>query len=46
MYDLIIQNARIIDGTGAPWYYGDLAVKDGRIAALGRLTADAKETVD
>ena len=26
MYDLLIRNARIIDGTGAPWYYGDLAV--------------------
>ena len=32
MYDLVLQNARIIDGTGAPWYYGDLAVKDGKIA--------------
>ena len=32
MYDLLIQNARILDGTGAPWFYGDLAVKDGKIA--------------
>ena len=46
MYDLLIQNARVIDGTGAPWYYGDLAVKDGKIAAMGKLTGDAKEVVD
>lgn len=37
MYDLLIQNARIVDGAGTPWYYGDLAVKDGLIAAIGRL---------
>ena len=46
MYDLIIRNARIIDGTGAPWFFGDLAVKDGKIAAMGKLNGDAKETVD
>ena len=47
MYDLLIRNARIIDGTGAPWYYGDLAVKDGVIAAMGKLGAcNARETVD
>lgn len=47
MYDLLIQNARIVDGTGAPWYYGDLAVQDGRIAAMGKLTGQAaKQTVD
>ena len=46
MYDLLIKNARIIDGTGAPWYYGDLAVKDGKIAAMGKLSGDAAQTVD
>lgn len=46
MYDLLIKNARVIDGTGAPWYCGDLAVKDGKIAALGKVTGDAKEVVD
>ena len=35
MYDLIIKNVRIIDGTGAPWYRGSVAVKDGKIAAVG-----------
>jgi N-acyl-D-aspartate/D-glutamate deacylase len=33
--DTIIRNARIIDGTGAPWYRGDLLVSDGRIARIG-----------
>ena len=35
MYDLIIKNVRIIDGTGSPWYRGSVAVKDGKIAAVG-----------
>lgn len=34
MYDLIIQNCRIVDGTGAAWYRGSVAVKDGRIAKV------------
>lgn len=46
-YDLIIRNGRIIDGTGSPWYAGDVAVRDGRIAAIGRLQeATARKTID
>ncbi len=46
-YDLLIRRGRIIDGTGAPWYAGDLAIKDGRIAAIGRLDgASAGQVVD
>ncbi len=37
MYDLIIENGRIIDGSGNPWFKADLAVKEGRIAAVGDL---------
>ena len=33
--DLVIANARIVDGCGNPWYYGDLAVRGARIAAIG-----------
>ena len=33
-YDLVIENGRIVDGTGSAWFYGDLAVKDGRIARI------------
>jgi dihydroorotase/N-acyl-D-amino-acid deacylase len=42
-YDLIIRNGHIIDGTGSPWYAADVAVRDGHIAAVGRL-ADVSAT--
>lgn len=46
-YDLIIRNGRIIDGTGSPWYSGDVAIRDGKIAAIGPvLEARAKQTID
>lgn len=46
-YDVVIRNGRIVDGTGAPWYAADLAIHNGRIAAMGRLEgADAKQTLD
>jgi N-acyl-D-amino-acid deacylase len=46
-YDLLIRNGHIIDGTGSPWYAGDLAIKDGRIAAVGSLPdARAGQTID
>ena len=36
-YDVVIRNAHILDGTGSPWYSGDIAIRGGRIAAIGRL---------
>jgi N-acyl-D-amino-acid deacylase len=46
-YDLLIRNARVIDGTGNPWFRADVAVKDGRIAAVGRFpNAGARITID
>ena len=46
-YDVLVRNARVIDGSGNPWFRADLAVKDGRIAAIGRLpTATATRTID
>lgn len=46
-FDIVIENARILDGTGSPWYAGDIAIRDGRIAAIGRLgKVDAKTTID
>lgn len=47
MYDLLIRNARIYDGTGAVPIDGDLAVHEGRIAAIGpRIDGQARETAD
>ncbi|HWC96487.1 MAG TPA: D-aminoacylase [Candidatus Sulfopaludibacter sp.] len=46
-YDLLIRNGRVIDGSGNAWFRADVAVKDGRIAAVGRLTgATAARTID
>ena len=46
-YDLVIVHGRIVDGTGSPWYSGDVGVRDGRIAAIGNLSARArKATID
>lgn len=46
-FDFILAGGRIIDGTGNPWVYGDVGVRDGRIAAVGRLpSGDAKRTID
>jgi N-acyl-D-amino-acid deacylase len=46
-YDVIIRNGKIIDGTGNSWYYGDVAVKDGKIIAIGKLpNATATKIVD
>ncbi|AJY76770.1 N-acyl-D-amino-acid deacylase family protein [Paenibacillus beijingensis] len=41
MYDLIIQSGCIVDGSGAPWYRADIAVKDGIIAKVGNLKDEA-----
>jgi dihydroorotase/N-acyl-D-amino-acid deacylase len=46
-FDLVITNGHIIDGTGSPWYSGDLGIRDGKIAAIGNLTAaQRKRTID
>jgi N-acyl-D-amino-acid deacylase len=45
-FDLLITNARIIDGTGAPSTTGAVAVRGGRIAAFGRVSGSAARTID
>jgi N-acyl-D-amino-acid deacylase len=46
-YDFIISGARIVDGTGAPWFIGDIAVSGDRIAAIGDLrNASANKRID
>jgi N-acyl-D-amino-acid deacylase len=46
MYDILIRNGRIIDGTGAPAFEGDVAVNDGRIAAVGSVEGSASKEID
>jgi dihydroorotase/N-acyl-D-amino-acid deacylase len=46
-FDLIIRNGHIIDGTGSPWYEGDIGILNGRIAQIGHLTdAQASRIID
>ena len=46
-FDVIITNGHIIDGTGSPWYSGDIGIRDGRIVAIGNLSqAQGKRTID
>jgi N-acyl-D-amino-acid deacylase len=35
--DVLLKGGRVVDGTGAPWYFADIAVRDGKIVAIGRL---------
>lgn len=45
--DVLIKNGRIIDGTGNSWFYGDIAIKDGKITEIGKLThVSATKTID
>jgi len=44
--DLIITNARIVDGTGDPAFDGDVAVKDGRFTEVGKVTGRATRVID
>jgi N-acyl-D-amino-acid deacylase len=46
-YDLVITNARIVDGSGNPWFRADVGIKDGRITRVGRINpAEAEKTID
>lgn len=46
-FDLIIKNAKVYDGSGAPWYFADIAVKNGIISGTGKLnTSLGSQTID
>ena len=46
-FDVVIANGRIVDGTGAPWFRGDVGIVGDRIAAIGNLSgAPAAATID
>lgn len=46
MYDVVIRHAQIVDGTGNPWFRGDVAIAGTSIAAVGRVTGDAARVID
>ena len=46
-FDVVILHGHIVDGTGSPWYSGDVGIRDGHIAAIGDLgNASAKQKID
>jgi N-acyl-D-amino-acid deacylase len=46
-FDIVITNGHIIDGTGSPWYSGDIGIRAGHIAAIGNLSGAARQrTID
>jgi len=46
LYDLIVKGGRVVTGAGNPWFRGDVAVKDGRIVEVGRVSGEAEEVLD
>jgi N-acyl-D-aspartate/D-glutamate deacylase len=46
MFDVIVRNGLVVDGTGAPAFRGDVAVKDGQIAAVGAVEGEGRTVVD
>src|SRR3982074_3302159 len=46
-FDIVITNGRIIDGTGSPWYSGDIGIRSGKIAFIGNLSGVSRgRTID
>ncbi len=46
-FDVVITHGHIIDGTGSPWYSGDVGIREGKIAAIGNLSAASRQrTID
>lgn len=44
-YDLLLTGGKIVDGSGNSWFYGDVAIKDGKIAAIGKLSPESASRV-
>ena len=40
-FDIVIHGGRLIDGTGNPWFYGDVAIKDGKIVSIGKISPES-----
>ena len=46
MFDLVIKGGRVVTGAGNPWFRADLAVRDGHIVEVGRVSGEAEEVLD
>ena len=46
MFDILIKNAKIVDGSGSPWFYGNVAVKGEEIVGVGRVDGPAVRVID
>ena len=47
MFDILIRNGRVVDGSGLPWFHADVAISGDRITAVGQLgNTTAKQTLD
>jgi N-acyl-D-amino-acid deacylase len=44
--DLILKNGRVVDGTGNPWFFGDVGIKDGIVVSVGKSRGKSLETID
>jgi N-acyl-D-amino-acid deacylase len=40
-FDIVIHGGKVIDGTGNPWFYGDVGIKNGKIASIGKVAPQA-----
>ena len=46
VYDVVIRGGRIVDGTGNPWFEGDVGIQRGRITAVGLVSGGARRVID
>ena len=46
MYNLVIKNGRIIDGTGSPSFYADIAINEGKIVRIAKGIENGEQTID
>ena len=46
IYDVVIRNGRVLDGSGNPWILADVAIKDGRFARIGKVSERGRQEID
>ncbi|MBO1004813.1 N-acyl-D-amino-acid deacylase family protein [Pseudogracilibacillus auburnensis] len=46
MLDVLIKNGRIVDGSGNPWFYGDVGINEGKIVQVGKVDQESRQVID